>query len=551
MNKLAVITKKNFLILIKSRLWLIVVVLAPLLVIFLTGIAFDNLNQYKINIGVYSQSYTQLTNSFISKLNTQQFRTIKSKSEVECVDDVKIGLSHTCVIFPSELILGAKNKVITIFIDYSNLNLAWVIRDLLFSRVEERSTEITKQLTENILSKLIITRGEIENDIVILEVVELNEKNISNKTDEVFYLVSDINTSVGLNSSDIDRLWSKISSIKTTYDITVDESVRNIELSKELVESGDFTTSEVDDFLADIDKQKSAILGQQSYVESLFSPQYSGSINITVNDIRNRINRINKNSNITQILILKSKGDLYDLNQLNILNSKITNKIAYSMEGIKKNLENIDELSAEDIAAPVVAEIEPITSYSSYLNYIFPTLMVMAIMLAALLLSSIVVVMELNSQAYFRNFISPTSSFLFFFAYYLTNLSLIGLQTLLMLLISIIFFFTQVISNIIVTLAICFLVATFFIVLGMGIGYLFKREQISILAATFTASILLFLSNILMPIENMPEFFMNIVRFNPFIISVSLLRRSVLFKQSLIVMNEEVFFMAVFTLSLL
>ncbi len=551
MNKLALIIKKNFLILVKSRWLSLVVVLGPLLIIFLTGIAFDNLNEYKINIGVYSGIYTEVTNSFISKLNTDQFRTIKSGSEAGCIDDAKMGFSHTCVIFPSNLTLGGRNKDVMIYIDYSKLNLAWIVRDRLFSRVEEQSAEITRQLTENILSKLILTKNEISGDIILLEVARDNEQGISDKINEAFLLISGINTTAGLNESDIDRLESKISSVKSAFDITIDKATGNIEFSEDIVNSGEFSESSEDDYLDELDELRDDIEGQRRYVEDLFSPSFSGSINNTLGNIRLRVVKLNLNADAADLLISGSKANLYNVSQLLSLNGKIINKMAFSMDNVKNNLESIDMLSAEDIAAPVVANIKPLTSYNSYLNYIFPTLMAMAIMFASLLLSAIVVVMEFNTPAYFRNSISPTGKVVFFLASYLTNSSLVGVQILIMLLISMLFFFSQVMGNIFTTLAVCFFIASFFIVLGMGIGYLFRTEQMSILAATFASSIFLFLSNVLTPIENMPEFFMRIVQFNPFIISVSLLRKSLLFGQSLIAINAEILYLVVFTLSLL
>src|SRR3989344_728012 len=116
MNKLNSILKKNLLILLMSKWWVLVVIIGPLLVIFLSGIAFDNLNEYRLNIGVYSPTYNELTNSFISKLNTDEFRTVKANSEVECIDYIKLGVSHACIIFPLDLELGAENKELTIFI---------------------------------------------------------------------------------------------------------------------------------------------------------------------------------------------------------------------------------------------------------------------------------------------------------------------------------------------------------------------------------------------------------------------------------------------------
>lgn len=551
MNKLFFIIKKNFLILVKSRWWTLIIVLGPLLMIFLTGIAFDNLNEYRINIGVYSQNYTEVTDSFISKLNSNQFRTIKAKSESECIDDAKFGLSHTCVIFPANLYLGAANKNILIYIDYSKLNLAWIIRDRLFSRVTERSTEITRALTENLLSKLLLTRNEIDSDIITAGFVVANEDLIINNTNVTFYLISSINTTVGLSASDIDRLQSKINSIKTAFDTQTLQAEGSADYSEDLINGGPFSEDEKNNLLDDIGTQRERIAEQKVYVYSLFDPKFSSSISNTMLNVRYQVELINLNANSTSFLVMESKQALYNTSQLTASNAKSLKKIESSLSSVQRELRSIDELTAEDIASPVVADIKPLTEYNTYLNYMFPTLMAMSIMLAALLLSAIVVVMELNSPAFFRNFISPTSDFMFFFTSYLTNLSLIGTQTLIMILISIIFFFSQVISNILTTIIVCFVVSTFFILMGMGIGYLFRTEQMSILATTFSASLLLFLSNILMPIENMPEFFMNIVQFNPFIVSVSLLRKSILFRQSLININQELLYLVMFIIGLL
>ena len=545
MNKIAIIIRKNFLILVKSKWWALIFILGPLLIIFLTGIAFDNLNEYRINIGIYSPTYTEMTNSFIAKLNSDQFRTVKTRSAEECIDDTKIGLSHTCVIFPQDLALGSKNKDITIFIDYSKLNLAWIIKDRLFSRVEARSTEITKTLTQNILSNLLLTRNDIKNNLVLLDLVKLNEKDSINNTNQTYYLVLSINTTVGLNVSDIDRLDAKVMSLKVSFESAAADAEKNIKFAENLINLGSFSENDRDSYRNDIYEQKIKLLKQKEYVSSLYSPQFSGSVNNTIDSIRNKVNKINYNANATNSLISRSKDTLYNINQFSLRNVKLENNIDYSMKGMQKNLDSIDQLNAEDIASPVTADIKPLTSYNTYLNYLFPTLMAISIMLAALLLSAIVIVMELNNPAYFRNFISSTSDFVFFFTSYLTNLSLIGVQIFIMLLISMLFFFAQIFSNILTTLAVCFLIATFFILLGMGIGYLFKREQMAILAATFSSSMLLFLSNVLLPIENMPEFFLKIVQFNPFIISVSLLRKTILFNQSILDVNEEIFYLVV------
>jgi ABC-type multidrug transport system permease subunit len=533
------IFKKNLLVLLKSRWWALAVIIGPLLLIFLSGAAFDNLNEYRLNIGIYSPTYNELTTSFIDKLNSDAFRTVKAGSPDECIDFIKLGISHACIIFPPDLGLGAQ---LTIYIDYSKLNLAWVVRDTLFSKVEERSTEITQQLTDNILSKLILARNEISVDTPLVIILEKQEGNITSIAQGALVIVG--NRSYRLNVGDVSSLEMGVNASISTYWKLEGQALNDLKFASFILVNGDFSDDRDTELTADINDRKKAISVLNSYMNWLNSRDYSFSFNNTIDAIRRKTDTSN-------MVISLSEGSLSDIASSSDSNSNIIRRVKYSLENVGKELAAIDEYKAEDIAVPVSIDIKPITSYNTNLNYIFPTLMAMSIMLASLLLASIIVVMELNSPAFFRNAISPTKAIVFFFTDYLADLSIVGVQTVLMIIMSLFFFFSQIMANLVTTLFVCFFISTFFIILGMGIGYLFKTEQISILAATFTASIFLFFSNMLVPIENMPVFLTKIVQFNPFIISVSLIRKSILFGASFFSLATEIIYLILLTLMLL
>ena len=63
----------------------------------------------------------------------------------------------------------------------------------------------------------------------------------------------------------------------------------------------------------------------------------------------------------------------------------------------------------------------------------------------------------------------------------------------------------------------------------MLIAYLFRAEQTITLVTISFGSLLLFLSDIILPIESMPMFIQNIVRYNPFLVSEQLIKRIILF----------------------
>ena len=536
MNKIHSILKKNILVLIKSKWWVLVIIIGPLLLMFLSGVVFDNLNEYKLNIGVYAPIYDETTNSFISKINTDEFRTLKANSEIECIDFIKLGIANACVVFPS----GTKELII--YIDYSKLNLAWVVRDKLFSRVEERSTEITRELTDNVLSKLIIIEGEASNALSIAPLISENELRIAQLTADTVVVLQ--NNSNKLNISNIDKLLGMINSVKVANDEIVLMSKSNLNYTNSIVGRGDFDQEIESGYIEGINKRRADILLLQNYILSLYSAENPNSFNNSIYNIG--LWAIQSNS-----AILKGEEGLRNIASLSETNNKMLRRLNFSMENLKKEIYNTDNFSAEDIASPVTATIQSINSYNTNLNYVFPTLMVLAIMLASLLLSSIVVVMELNSAAFFRNVISPVRESFFFFTQYLTNLTIIGIQIFLMILVSMFFFLSQIAGNIINTSIVCFVIATFFIILGLTLGYLFRTEQMSVLAATFTASIFMFFSNLLVPIENMPLFFTNILQYNPFIVSVSLIRKVILFNQTSLSMLPEISYLIFLTVLLI
>ncbi len=78
-----------------------------------------------------------------------------------------------------------------------------------------------------------------------------------------------------------------------------------------------------------------------------------------------------------------------------------------------------------------------------------------------------------------------------------------------------------------------FIIASVFILLGMLIGYLFKTEETSTLAAISVSSILLFFSNTILPTESLPSAFREMIKYNPFVLSESIIKKILLFNADL------------------
>lgn len=189
---------------------------------------------------------------------------------------------------------------------------------------------------------------------------------------------------------------------------------------------------------------------------------------------------------------------------------------------LDESLQKIRALKGKDagsITSPITTRIEPIASQKTHFNSLYPTLLVLIIMITGVLLASTLVIGEKKSKAFFRNHITPTSFFTFSFGTYLTGLIVLSVQILLFVSISGFFFETEVVASIWILLLLILLISTVFLCIGMLIGFLFRTEETVTLASITLASIFLLFSNAVIPLESLPAYLKSFAAFNPFVVS--------------------------------
>ena len=468
--------KKDFKLILRSKSSSLIVVLGPLLLILLVGAAFNTSNLSGIIVGAYSGSYSALTDSILDEIKEKQFNVVKYDSSDNCVNDLKNGQIHVCAVFPADLKVGAADKI-KFYVDSSRINLVYTIIDSVSTGIGTKSEELSLQLTKNILDTLDETKSEILAKQDVVSGLSTSNQELSKKSGDI----------IGqLTSLDLAYEDTGLSAIKA--------EVEKIE------ESNNFSTDLFDDLYKLINQGKNATKNIQDKLSSA-SLIISGT-----------------NEDLSAI-----QGNLgSDLDNLR--------NVETSFRQITQSINNLEITSAEKIVSPINMEIESVVASKKHLNYLFPTLIVLVIMFIAVLLSSNLVVREKTSSAYFRNFITPAKDWLFVLGEYLTNLVIVALQMLIIFIVAMIFFKEIFAAS---TVLVLFLIASLFILLGMLIGYIFKSEETSSLGAISVASILLFFSNTILPIESLPSFIKKIADYNPFVLSENALKEVVLFGISL------------------
>ncbi len=203
--------------------------------------------------------------------------------------------------------------------------------------------------------------------------------------------------------------------------------------------------------------------------------------------------------------------------------------LSNSLNVIANDIASIKITNVDNIVSPVKNSIEPVSSNNNYLLYILPSLLVLVIMFVSLLISSSTIISEKTSRSNFRNFISPTSDKLFMSGNFISNMLIIIFQLTIIFGVVYFFFSDVAFSSYALSALVLGMLATFFIFIGMTLGSVFNTKQTVTIAAISLGIILLFFSNVILPLETLSEPLRSIAMFNPFVLGESMIKKILLF----------------------
>lgn len=480
---------KNYKLMIRSKTSSLIFFFGPLLIIFLVGLGFNTSTLYDINIATYSESYSPLTETLIGNLTDSQYNVDKVSSEQECVDLVKFGEFHVCIVFPKDMVLdNSANNNIVIYVDNSRINLANLITERLSAKVAIRASELSSGMVSQILGAIDNINRENVQSRVYMDALEDNNKKSKTKSLSVASDFSDFDFEYGM--LDMGPALSEIEGIRDKYNMS----------------SSVF--SDLTSRLNTIKVNYNEVAGKLEEAKNVADSLQSGVTSIATN----------------------IDADKPNINSLKLANDKI-----------KESINTIKITNVESIVSPLRTTIKPLSLKRSYLIYTFPTLLVLLIMFVSLLMSTMSIVREKKSMAYFRNFITPTFDGLFMLGQYLSDISIILLQLIIILGVASIFLKGITWQVYLIAGGVLLLLATIFVFIGLILGYLFSTEESATTGALSVSLLFLLFSNTVMPLETLSGFLRKVVMYNPFVIGEGILKRLVVFDSGLSVIYTPIY----------
>lgn len=492
--KIFYIMLKNYKILIRSKVSALIFFFGPLLIIFLVSLGFNTSTLYGINVATYSESYSPLSDTIISNLSESQFNLLKAKSGLECIDNVKFNDFQACVVFPKDMTLdNSANNNLLIYVDESRINIANQISDKIASKVGIQADQLSAGIITQIL-------GAIDN----INKEAANQKNqVASLTTNNRQAVAELGTVSGsLENVDLTASALDLSSAYAEL-----ESVRDAK---------NLSSTDVSGIKAGLD---TAVSQYQALATKLSQAK-------------------------DQVTSIKSSTDALK----NAISADTTtlNGLSGSLGTVQDNINSLKITNVESIVSPVKTTIKPLTLKRSYFLFTFPTLLVLLIMFVSILMSATSVVREKKSNAYFRNFITPTNDWLFLIGQYLTDISILLAQILIILGVASLAITGLSLQSYFFAGLVLLILASIFIFIGIAIGYLFSTEESATLAAASTSLLFLLFSNTILPLEALTGTLREIVTYNPFVIGESILKRLILFDSNFTVIYHYIYTLLIF-----
>jgi len=525
LQTLVEVIRKDLRLLIRSKSSLLIILLTPLLIILITGVALENQTNFYITAGVYSESYSHLAKSYISNLEANSVAIKYFDSEAECINATKYGNVHACVVFSPDLRIEEKyNGFIRFYVDYSHLNLAWIIKDMLFTSAEQESREISQDLIDDLLS-----------------VVETTNKNLANEKNDLTNLA----TSNDKLSSIFSTIYSYISVLHPEYDFSalklndLNDTTQSLKLkTSSIVSLANNKFNKVSDSLESL---KSSLMDiNNSEIEAVLLPKieeiqtniasYKQTLLENKNSVESNVGALesyiaNINSEINELSQILKQVEISQDKSLDYVNSgkqEVVNFLNYvfnlqkSINEIEKKIDSVSVLSSGKITEPFKTEIKSVTPEKQSVTILFPIILSLMVLFISLIVSSTLIQMEKQSEAHIRNLITPTKTLFISLGVFLTTLLIVIVQfavssVSVISLIPIQHFVLKFFEAFLLTL----ISSSVFILIGILLGSFSKSEQGSLILTVLVALLLIIFSGLIYPIEAFPPGLQIILKINP------------------------------------
>ncbi|HYD02991.1 MAG TPA: ABC transporter permease, partial [Alphaproteobacteria bacterium] len=504
------------------------------LIMLLVGFAFNNNVASKLSIGYYTPEKTNLTDSFVSALSgNPEFILVEYSSDSTCVDMIQQGKVHLCIIFPTDFRIDSNNSnELQFYVDQSRANFVYAVIDTVSEKISLTTNQVSYQLTNDLVGVIESTKKSNAEQLSRIAKIKTSMTDISSKLEDV---QSDLeNLDFPDTEIDLSGVDSASTNLKSSIKKLDDAADGLVELSEDAIneldsasDCGTNCSNILEDFEDDVNASETSIVASGNATDGNLSKLLD-----SLTEVSDQVDSVMQQLEDAK----KATGDSSDTIGTNIqsLSSVKTNidELKALIETSNARINGLKVTNAESIVNPIQTVIKPVSNKSGNISFIFPYFIILIIVFIGIMLSSNIIMMEKTSKAYFRNFTTPTKDLTFVMSVFLTSFVVVSLQLAFILGLAYYFLNTTIFTSLLLTVLLILAAISLFTLIGMVIGYAFNSQEAVTMASISVGSVLLFLSNLVLPLESMSPVVQGIAKYNPYVISSELLKKLTVFESS-------------------
>ncbi len=522
---------KNLKLLFRNRESAYTIIFGPILIILLVSFAFMGASdEYTVRVGTYSEDTSGLSERTVELMNRNNYLVSVYPDNQTCIDSVKEGSTHACMIFSEK---DGESVPISFYLDLSRINIVYQIIEELSSELDLQADAIRRQLAGSALQRMSTAAEMLENEIESTDSVAERLGVLADELRDARIALESMPEATEQNSTDLRLLSGYQRGLAGNSKEIAKESLEIFEDARKLVydlegecdECPEGLVEQVETFKDDL-KTTEDLIREIAYdrVDDQLS-EADMLIRYAIEEVELAEGKVRNASTagaiVTDKVISAAEGTSEDSMEL----KKVSTRLAFASEVLKGETSN-----TESIAAPITTSIVSITVADDQLSFAYPYLLILVIMFIGMLLASMLVVTNKVSNAAFRNFTTPTSDGYHVMVGFITAFLIMMVEVLVILVLSGAFIAQPLFLNPGPTLAIIAIAIVLFTFIGMIIGYLSSTQEAAMISSISVGSVLLFVSNLIAPMEKMPYFVKASAEvINPYIVLSELLKKSMLY----------------------
>ncbi len=523
---------------------IILLIVFPLVLITLIFVSFNPEGIQRIPIGFIDQtgeiSNSQYMSTFSTYLKLREFNSVE-----DCIANLKNYNSYVCV-----NVIVKQAIILDVYYDNTREPVIWEVISKIKATVDYMQKIESKRLASDFLNKFGTTIDKTENFKVNLIDVHGNLDDYIKKTDE-----------------SIIELRTAKSDLSATLD-EMDRDIASVKLNQ-----------------AQIRNEKSNFYSQSNYYLNHIDNQLTSGNDVIL--LRNEINSYNNRAD-NKLYEMDRKIERYEQSSergrdyvhkmdKNIEELKQVKEDLYEYKGKLKRLDNeigyilddftgVRNIDPETLVNPIVVKNIPVyipdfqsdepINHLTYeeeeikravkgfnllnLQTIFPKILLLIVLFLSLLISNFICLKNINSAANKRIKLIRRIFFPEIISIYLSSLIIMITPLICVALLGNFLFQLPFLNNLGILIILLFLLTSVFILMGMSLAYLIKKESMTLLVTTFLLVFFIFFSGFLLPIERMSVFASFFARFFPSKVALSIFNKTVFYNISAQLLLTEI-----------